>query len=91
MSIKMLHTNEAINNGSIKVEARHVVDGVSGALLDRSFLRYLLVGGTSAFIEFQIFNALVYLSALSPVASNIIAITSVTVIGFLSHQAFYFS
>lgn len=52
--------------------------------------RYLVVGGSSAALEFAAFNILVYLAKLPVLPANLAASLFVVVFGFLSHRHFTF-
>src|SRR5258706_15273537 len=52
--------------------------------------RYLTVGGVSALIEFAIFSGLAGLAELPVMVANVIAVSTVTVLGFLGQKRFTF-
>jgi putative flippase GtrA len=52
------------------------------------FARYVTVGGVSAIVEFLIFSGLAGLAGLPIMFSNVVAVSVVTVAGFLGHKWF---
>lgn len=72
-------------------DERRIVYRVAAAWLDsRTLLRYAVVGGASALVEFLVFNVLVYLKVLPVLAANLTATSFIILFSFFSHRHFTF-
>ncbi len=56
----------------------------------RTLLRYIVVGGTSALVDFSVFNALLYLGGLQVMPANLSATAVVIAFSFYAHRRFTF-